>query len=280
VLTRSTSYLAEDLERVLATHPQGELGRRALAAAREPTPRSTAEERAERRALEAALGDASTARRLADVGIFDVAEARRLLEHGEGALALVEAVAGIGGAVHNLEVASRRVGELVASLRAYARPDATPVEVDLHAGLEDTLRLTAHRLRGVEVDRRYGALPPLRGYPGALDQVWTNLLVNAAEELGGSGRIELVTDAPDREHVRVRIIDDGPGIDPEVLPRVFEPRFTTKQGTVRYGLGLGLAIARRIVEQHGGTIALTSEPGRTEASVVLPVAGPPEEDGT
>jgi two-component system, NtrC family, sensor kinase len=80
--------------------------------------------------------------------------------------------------------------------------------------------------------------------------------------------------------VRVRIIDDGPGIDPEVLPRVFEPRFTTKQGTVRYGLGLGLAIARRIVEQHGGTIALTSEPGRTEASVVLPVAGPPEEDGT
>jgi two-component system, NtrC family, sensor kinase len=280
VLTRSTSFLAEDLERVLATHPQGELGLRALEAARDPVPRSTAEERAERRALEAALGDASTARRLADVGILDVAEARALLEHGQEALALVEAVAGIGGAVHNLEVASRRVGELVASLRAYARPDASPVEVDLHAGLEDTLRLTAHRLRGVEVDRRYGTLPPLRGYPGPLDQVWTNLLVNAAEELGGAGRIEIVTDAPDRQHVRVRIIDDGPGIDPEVLPRVFEPRFTTKQGTVRYGLGLGLAIARRIVEQHGGTIALASEPGRTEASVVLPVAGPPEEAGT
>lgn len=280
VLTRASSYLVEDLDRVLATHPDGELGRQVLAAARQPTPRSTAEERADRRALEGALGDVSTARRLADVGIFDPAEAARLVAAGPDALDLVEATAGIGGAVHNLEVASRRVGELVASLRAYARPDTTPVEVDLHAGLEDTLRLTAHRLRGVEVERRYGTLPALRGYPGQLDQVWTNLLVNAAEELGGSGRIELLTDAPDRGHVRVRVVDDGPGIDPDVLPRVFEPRFTTKQGTVRYGLGLGLAIARRIVEQHGGTISLASEPGRTEATVVLPVTGPPEEDAT
>jgi two-component system, NtrC family, sensor kinase len=278
VLTRAATYVAEDVHRVLDGHPEAALAHEVLRAARERAPRSTAEERADRRALESALGDRGAAQRLSAIGIHDPAEARRLLERGPEVLELVEAVAGIGGAVRSLDVASRRVGELVASLRAYARPDQEPVDdVDLHGGLEDTIRLTAHRLHGTELERRYGVVPPVRGHPGQLDQVWTNLLVNAAEELAGAGRIEIVTDAPDRDHVRVRIIDDGPGIDPAVLPRVFEPRFTTKQGTVRYGLGLGLAIARRIVEQHGGTIELDSRPGRTEATVVLPVAGPPDD---
>ncbi|WP_052667028.1 sensor histidine kinase [Nitriliruptor alkaliphilus] len=278
VLHRAASYVAEDLDRVLTGHPDADVGRRVLAAARARTPRSTADERAARRELERVLGDPVLARRLTAVGIDDPDEARGLVARGEATLDLVEAAAGLGGAVQDLELASRRVGELVASLRAYARPDAEPVaDVDLHAGLEDTIRLTAHRLRGIDLQRAYGQLPPVRCHPGQLDQVWTNLLVNAAEELDGSGSITIATDRPDPDHVRIRIVDDGPGIDPDVLPRVFEPRFTTKQGTVRYGLGLGLAIARRIVEHHGGSIALESRPGRTVAIVVLPVAGPPDD---
>jgi two-component system, NtrC family, sensor kinase len=277
-LRRAASYVGDDLTTILATHPQGALAGRALAATRDRAPSSTADDRAKRRALTEALGDRALAARLFAAGIEDPAEATELAGRDEATLALVEAAAGIGGAVHNLDVASERIAELVASLKAYARPDTRPTDgIDLHQGLEDTIRLTAHRLHGTEVVRRYGDLPAVRGRPGQLDQLWTNLLVNAAEELDGHGRIEVVTDRPDAEHVRVRIIDDGPGIDPAVLPRVFEPRFTTKQGTVRYGLGLGLAITRRIVEQHGGTIELRSEPGRTVASVILPIAGPTDE---
>jgi two-component system, NtrC family, sensor kinase len=280
-LTRAASYVAEDVDRLLDSHPRGTSARRALTAARDRRPRSTADERAERRRLATDLDDPKLARRLAAAGVVDPGDARRLAEEGEEAVALVEVAAGIGAAVHNLEVASHRIGELVQSLRAYSRPDAEPVaDVDLHAGIDDTLTLTAHRLHGVRVERRYGDVPPIRCHPGRLDQVWTNLLVNAAEELDGSGSIEIVTDAPDPDHVRVRIADDGPGIAPDVLPHVFEPRFTTKQGAVRYGLGLGLAIVRRLVEQHGGTVELTSRPGRTVATVVLPVAGPTGEEAT
>lgn len=274
-LERAASYLAEDLDRVLATHPQGELAAVALRSARDRPSRSTAEERQLRRTLEPVTGDRDLARRLVAAGVTDPDIVRQVLGADAAVLELLEAAAGIGGAVRNLEVASRRITGLVSSLRSYARPDGDPLDdVDVHEGLDDTLRLTAHRLRGIEVERRYGDLPPLRCHPAQLDQVWTNLLVNAADSLDGSGRITIATDVPDDEHVRVRVVDDGPGIDPEVLPRVFEPRFSTKQGTVRFGLGLGLGIAKRIVDDHGGRLTLTSEPGRTEACVLLPVAGP------
>jgi two-component system, NtrC family, sensor kinase len=277
-MLRATTYVGEDLERVLASHPQGRLASEIFAAERDRAPRSTREERAARRRLEAALGDVVLAQRLFDAGIEDPDRARALAAD-PASLDLVEAVAGIGSAVRNLEVASRRMCELVTSLRAYARPKGEPVTgVDLHAGLEDTLRLMAHRLRDVEVERRYGDLPPIRCYPGELEQLWTNLLANAREALREGGRIELMTDVADARHVRVRIRDNGRGIDPKILPRVFEPRFTTKQGAVRYGLGLGLAISRRIVDAHGGTIDLDSEPGRTLVTVTLPVDGPPDDE--
>jgi signal transduction histidine kinase len=140
----------------------------------------------------------------------------------------------------------------------------------------------AHRLRDVEIERNYADLPRIRCHPGELEQLWTNLLVNARDALGDGaderGRIALITDAPDAAHVRVQIRDNGRGIDPQILPRVFEPRFTTKQGAVRYGLGLGLAIARRIVDAHCGKIELSSRPGCTRVTVTLPVAGPPDDE--
>ena len=82
-----------------------------------------------------------------------------------------------------------------------------------------------------------------------------------------------VTGEPDG--VRVDVTDNGPGIDPEVLPRIFEPRFTTKHGRVRFGLGLGMGLAKSVVDAHGGTIAVDSRPGRTRVTVRLP-AEPPQ----
>ena len=147
---------------------------------------------------------------------------------------------------------------------------------DLNAGIEDTLRLVAHRLHGIKVVRDYGDIPPLRAHPSRLGQVWTNLIVNAADALSGEGRLEISTRV-EGEWVVVDIIDNGPGIDPAVLPRIFEPRFTTKHGTIRYGLGLGLGLAKRLVEEHGGTISADSQPGQTIITVTLPLAGPPKE---
>ncbi|MFP4312458.1 MAG: sensor histidine kinase, partial [Nitriliruptoraceae bacterium] len=147
-----------------------------------------------------------------------------------------------------------------------------PVEVDVRRTLDDALHLVAHRLDGLEVVRDDQAeLPPVQGHPGPLGQVWTNLVLNAVEALDGQGQLTLTTRA-EAGQVVVRIEDDGPGIAPELLDKLFEPRFTTKQGRVRYGLGLGLAISERIVHEHGGTIRVTSEPGRTVVTVRLPAA--------
>jgi two-component system, NtrC family, sensor kinase len=280
-LSRAASFVAEDVTALLATHPDGTALGEVVEAARTAPPPRPAEERAARRTLAAALGDESLARRLTALGITDPDRARELLG-GRGAAAtrrleLVERAAGLGTAVRNLDVASARIAELVASLRSYARPDATAaIEVDLHETLEDTLRLVAHRLVGIEVERDYAELPPLRAHPGQLGQVWTNLLVNAAEALEAGGRVQVSTALVGPGRVRVRIHDDGPGIPAEQLARIFEPRFTTKDGTVRYGLGLGLPIARRVVEAHGGTIAIDSGPDGTVATVELPVDGPDE----
>ena len=275
-LARSVAYVVEDVDALLADHPREALVRERLRAAAEPAP-TTAEERAARRTLTDELGDRRLAERLVSAGIRDPATARELAAD-PATLSTVEHAARLGTTLRNLEVAGTRISELVDSLRSYARPQAEPLDdLDVHETIEDALRLLAHRLDDVEIERGYGQLPPIRGHPGPLSQVWTNLLSNALEALEGTGRIVLATDAPDRQHVRVRVTDDGPGIDPELLPRLFEPRFTTRRGTVRYGLGLGLAIARRIVHGHGGTIDVDTRPGQTTFEVVLPVSGPPDE---
>lgn len=142
--------------------------------------------------------------------------------------------------------------------------------------IEDTLRLLSHRLHDVTVEREYRDLPPIVCHPAQLSQVWTNLIVNAADALAGaeSPVLTVTTSSPRPGWVRVSIADNGPGIDPDTLDHIFEPRFTTKAGRVQYGMGLGLTISRTIVERHGGTIRLDSHPGGTVATVDLPLEGP------
>jgi two-component system, NtrC family, sensor kinase len=275
-LERAASYVADDVAELLADHPRADLALQAVERARRRAPTSSAQERTARRRLAPHVGD-ELARRLVALGMEDPDEGRRLAAD-PATLRTVEHAAGLGGAVRNLELASRRIADLTDSLRAHARPQQTPVALDVHESIDDALRLVTHRLEDIVVERRFGSLPTIRGHPGPLSQVWTNLLVNAAEALEGDGRIEIHTLVVDPEHIRVEIVDDGPGIDPEVLPRLLEPRFTTKEGVVRYGLGLGLPIAKRVVDGHGGRLELRSQPGRTVASVTLPVAGPNDEE--
>jgi signal transduction histidine kinase len=166
---------------------------------------------------------------------------------------------------------AKRTKEIVQALHNYSRgDDDRVVEVDVHRGLDESLDLLRHHLKnGIQVERRYGDVGRVRAM-STLNQVFMNLLTNAAQALSEKkgGKITIATERTDGK-VIVKIADDGPGIPPEVLPRIFDPFFTTKD--VGEGSGLGLSIVHGIVERHGGSISVDSEVGRgTTFTVTLP----------
>ena len=158
----------------------------------------------------------------------------------------------------DLKDAVRRISELVGAVRSYSQMDrASAQRIDVREGLESTLTMLGHKLKGgVTVVREYADLPQIEAYAGELNQVWTNLVDNAVDAMDGQGTLT-VRAHPDGDGVVVEIADTGPGMPPEVVARAFEPFFTTKD--VGRGTGLGLDIARRIVvERHGGLIDIDS----------------------
>ena len=238
-------------------------------------------------------------------GIRDPDLAGQLKRRSRFSLENAERAASIGTQLRNLRSASVRIAELVSSLRSYARPDGAPVPAcDVHENLDDALRLLSHKLDGITVVRHYSDIPPIECHPGQLAQVWTNLLTNAAEAImeaaedaedgpGGVqegrgrgshsegepvGTIEIRTGEPTPGWLRVEIADDGPGIPESILPRIFEPRFTTKSGQVRFGMGIGMGVARSIVGKHHGTMRIETGPAGTTIIVDLPVRIPKEEE--
>ena len=162
-----------------------------------------------------------------------------------------------------------RISDLVGAMNVYTSMDvAAYAETDVREGLEDTLTILNHKLKGTSVKRKYDDdLPKIWANAGELNQVWTNLIDNAADALGGRGRI-VVRAFGEEDGVTVQIIDDGPGIPPEVRGRIFDPFFTTKE--VGEGTGLGLDIVRRVVAGHGGVVSVDSKPGQTRFTVLLP----------
>ncbi|MBI3098236.1 MAG: PAS domain S-box protein [Planctomycetes bacterium] len=175
-------------------------------------------------------------------------------------------------AVRDCVEGGKRIRDIVLSLRAFSHADEGERRLtDLNECLESTIRLCWNEIKYKAAVRRDGSrLPPVYGYPQRLNQVFVNLLVNAAQAIRERGEITISTRAEDGQAV-VRICDNGEGISPDLLPRVFEPFFTTKP--VGRGTGLGLHLAHKIVEAHGGGIEIRSEVGRgTEVTVRLPAA--------
>lgn len=170
-----------------------------------------------------------------------------------------------------IKESSRRISGLVAAIKSYSQMDRASTQlIDVTDGLESTLVMLGYKLGGgVTVVRDYGTgVPRIEAYPGELNQVWTNLIDNAADAMAGAGTLRLTTRA-DGDGVVVEVGDTGPGMPQPVADRAFEPFYTTKD--VGQGTGLGLDIAQRIVaERHGGTIAIDSRPGRTVLRVRLP----------
>ena len=174
----------------------------------------------------------------------------------------------------DIQEAGSRISKLVGDVKTYSHMDRGTAfaPLDVAAGLRSTLNMLSYPLRekNIRIIKDFAPdLPPVRGQVSSLNQVWTNLLDNAIDALPAQGgEITLRTRAADG-FVRVCISDNGPGIPADVLPRIFEPFFSTKQAGE--GSGLGLDIAKRIIDNHGGKLEVSSEPGRTEFCAWLPV---------
>jgi len=170
-----------------------------------------------------------------------------------------------------LEHSSARISDLIKAIKEYSYMDQAPVqEVDLERSLETTLTIMNHKLkRGITVTREYAPdLPKIMANGSELNQVWTNLIDNAADAMNGSGNLTIRT-ARENDHVLVEIADNGPGIPPEIKSKIFDPFFTTKG--VGQGTGLGLDIVSRIIKNARGQLSLTSVPGDTRFQVRLPI---------
>ncbi|MBC6471783.1 MAG: hypothetical protein GDA48_02300 [Hormoscilla sp. GM102CHS1] len=182
----------------------------------------------------------------------------------------------------SMQEGSERVRDIVLSLRNFSRLDESDLkQVDIHEGIDSTLLILKYRLQSefseIEIIKKYGNLPLVECYPGQLNQVFMNILINAIEalsaeekessEISQRTRIIIIRTQHNEQKAVVRIIDNGPGMSPEVRNRLFNPFFTTKP--VGKGTGLGLSIGYQIVvEKHGGVLQCFSEPGKGAEFVI------------
>jgi signal transduction histidine kinase len=188
------------------------------------------------------------------------------------ALVRIAASVEVATLLNEIESGTSRISDLVRAIKEYTYMDQTPLQnVDIVKSLETTLTILNHKLKhGVTVERDYQKIPLLvNSFGSELNQVWTNIIDNAIDAMGGEGKLKIRIYRED-DFVVVEITDNGPGISPEVRAHIFEPFFTTKG--VGQGTGLGLDTVQRIVKKHRGNIQVNSTPGQTRFQVWLPIA--------
>ncbi|MGH3945061.1 MAG: ATP-binding protein [Pseudonocardiaceae bacterium] len=200
--------------------------------------------------------------------VADTAPAESL----EGALRWLAYTIDTENLIREIGDATARITALVAAAKQYSQLDRAPHQnIDLHEGLDATLVMLARKLGdGVRIVKDYDReLPAVPAYPAELNQVWTNLIDNAADAMHGEGTLTVRT-ARDGEFALVEIGDTGDGVPPEAAKRIFEPFFTTKR--VGQGTGLGLDVSWRVVvNRHHGDLSLQSHPGDTRFQIRLPL---------
>ena len=196
-------------------------------------------------------------------------------DSARAALVRIAASVEIATLLNEIESGTSRISDLVRAIKEYTYMDQTPLQnVDIVKSLETTLTILNHKLKhGVAVERDYGKIPLLvNSFGSELNQVWTNLIDNAIDAMGGEGKLRIRTYRED-DWVVVEITDNGPGIPDDVQAHIYEPFFTTKG--VGEGTGLGLDTVQRIVKKHRGNIQVNSKPGQTRFQVWLPLADAP-----
>jgi signal transduction histidine kinase len=175
----------------------------------------------------------------------------------------------------DIRASSDRISTLVGAVKnfTFMDKDADRQLIDVHEGIRNTLTMLNYKLRkgNISVIEQYDdTIPKIKAFPGALNQVWTNIIDNAidAMEVNGRGTLTITSHHDDR-FLKVEIKDDGQGIPDDIKENIFAPFFTTKE--MGKGSGLGLDVVSRIMTQHNGEVAVHSKPGSTEFEICLPV---------
>lgn len=178
-----------------------------------------------------------------------------------------------GKFIHNIQLSSERIANLVKSLKSYSRQDRNEAEmVDIRDGINDTILVLSNRLKYLNLVLDLKDIPQTKVKLGELNQVWTNIIVNACDVLPDGGLLKISSKAEGTHAIVIEISDDGPGIPEYLIDRIFEPNFTTKNQGAKFGLGLGLAISNEIVRQNGGFIrASNKEKGGAKFEILLPI---------
>jgi two-component system, NtrC family, sensor kinase len=211
---------------------------------------------------------------LVDMGIYDGIEELLpmfKLPDWEKVLNTAYQFASFKKSISLIQRATAKSGKVVFALKSYAHFDNKQEKVDanLHDGIEMVLTLYQNQLKhGIEVIKKYDNLPKIICYPDDLNQVWTNLIHNALQAMDYQGILTIETQKQEG-NVAVMFSDNGKGIASEVLPKIFQPFFTTKPAGE--GSGLGLDIVKKIVDKHEGKIFVKSIPGETTFTVLLPI---------
>ncbi|MGC1199782.1 MAG: CHASE2 domain-containing protein [Geitlerinemataceae cyanobacterium] len=242
---------------------------------------STREQRKIKKDLTAQLKSAniqnatSIAGTLVTIGLYDnIDPLLPLLKDADSPAILKMAyqLANVQSSTKTIVTAAERAGKIVFALKTYARYDRTgeKTTANIIDGIETILTLYQNQIKhGVELIRKVeDSLPNISCYPDELNQVWTNLIHNALQAMNNKGTLEIEVRQQDG-NIEVSITDSGAGIPPEVLPKIFQPFFTTKPPGE--GSGLGLDIVRKIIEKHQGTIGVDSVPGKTTFTISLPI---------
>lgn len=178
-----------------------------------------------------------------------------------------------------IELATERIGEIVEGLLNFARADHKDYRMsDVHKLINSALVIAKNQYKGrIEIIKNYGEIPQIECFPGQLNQVFMNTIVNAVQATPGQGTITITTEMADEKNIRVRIKDTGMGMSEEVKKKIFDPFFTTKP--VGQGTGLGLALAYEIMGKHNGKIDVDTSPGKgTEFIFTLPIEQPKKEN--
>lgn len=246
---------------------------------------SSREERKHRKTLEELLASAGVgaedtiflARELLRAGMYENMETFLPLFKSTFGAKIIEMASLLGKSqanTLNIDLAVAKMMKIVYALKSYAHTQHTDEAVltNVKDNIEVVLTIYHNQIKhGIQVVKNYAPnIPMINGYPDELNQVWTNLLHNSLQAMEYKGAIQFDI-FPEDSFLVVKITDHGPGIPPEILPRIFDAFFTTKaQGE---GSGLGLHICKKIIDKHGGTIAVDTEPGRTTFIIKLPVSG-------
>lgn len=186
-----------------------------------------------------------------------------------------------GWFLHISNTSTGRISEIVKSLKNFSRQDRSDFRTtDLLEGLNDTLLLLNNQLKKIELSLDLDDIPYVNCIPGEINQVWTNIVVNACEAMEGiSGKLHISSGIKD-DYVWISFADNGPGIPDKLKQRIFDANFTTKTQGGDFGLGIGLAITRDIVMKHGGNIVVEdSDFGGAKFTIYLPISSSKKSKG-